>query len=126
MDLRNFKEKNACCLHYVENKDAVQSGELLLIDAGAEYQLYAGDITRTFPVTGRFSGAQQDVYEIVLAANIEAIAAIRPGADWQDINRAAIRTLTQGLLDLQLLRATPDANVDTEAYKRSYMNGLGH
>ena len=118
--------KNACCLHYVENKDAVQNGELLLIDAGAEYQLYAGDITRTFPVNGRFSGAQQDVYEIVLAANIEAIAAIRPGADWQSINRAAIRTLTQGLLDLQLLRGSLEANIDTEAYKRFYMHGLGH
>ena len=70
--------KNACCLHYVENKDILCSGDLVLIDAGAEYQGYAGDITRTFPINGRFSGAQKEVYEIVLSANTASIEAIRP------------------------------------------------
>ncbi|MCP2041367.1 Xaa-Pro aminopeptidase [Neisseria sp. HSC-16F19] len=118
--------KNACCLHYVENKDILNDGELLLIDAGAEYQLYAGDITRTFPVNGRFSTAQKDVYEIVLAANIEAIAAVRPGANWLDITHQAVRTLTQGLVDLGLLKGSVDGNIESEAYKRYYMHGLGH
>ena len=118
--------RNACCLHYVENKDVLNDGELLLIDAGAEYQLYAGDITRTFPVNGRFSAAQKDVYEIVLAANVEAIAAVRPGANWLDISNQAVRTLTQGLLDLGLLTGSVDGNIENEAYKRYYMHGLGH
>lgn len=118
--------KNACCLHYVQNTDALQDGQLLLIDAGAEYRMYAGDITRTFPVNGRFSGAQKEVYEIVLAANIAAIDAIEPGADWQEINRAATRILTQGLIDLKLLKGSVDSNIETETYKRFYMHGLGH
>lgn len=118
--------KNACCLHYVDNKDRLNDGELLLIDAGAEYALYAGDITRTFPVNGRFSTAQKDVYEIVLAANTEAIDAVRPGASWLDISNRAVHTLTQGLIDLGLLGGTVEDNVARETYKRFYMHGLGH
>jgi len=91
--------KNACCLHYVENKDILHEGDLLLIDAGAEYQMYAGDITRTFPVNGRFSAAQKDVYEIVLAANEASIAAVHPGANWADIHAQALHILVQGLVD---------------------------
>ncbi|WP_051940513.1 aminopeptidase P N-terminal domain-containing protein [Stenoxybacter acetivorans] len=118
--------KNACCLHYVDNHSPLADGDLLLIDAGAEYQMYAGDITRTFPVSGKFSGAQKEVYEIVLASNIAAIEAIRPGADWQVISQAAIAQLTQGLLDLGLLSGSLNSNIETSAYRRFYMHGLGH
>lgn len=118
--------KNACCLHYVENKDILQDGQLLLIDAGAEYQMYAGDITRTFPVNGRFSSAQKDVYEIVLATNLAIIDAIKPGANWQELSENAISMLTQGMLDLKLLKGSLEGNIESEAYKRFYMHGLGH
>lgn len=118
--------KNACCLHYVENKDTLSAGQLLLIDAGCEYEYYAGDITRTVPVNGRFEGPARDVYQIVLDVNEEAIAAIRPGADWIDISNRAIARLTQGLLDLKLLSGSLETNIDTKAYRRFYMHGLGH
>ena len=118
--------KNACCLHYVENKDTLRNGDLLLIDAGAEYQMYAGDITRTFPVNGKFSPAQKDVYEIVLAANETAIAAIAPNTNWADIHETALKILVQGLLDLKLLQGSVDDNIESQAYKRFYMHGLGH
>ncbi|STZ75905.1 Xaa-Pro aminopeptidase [Bergeriella denitrificans] len=118
--------KNACCLHYVDNRDTLQDGELLLIDAGAEYGLYAGDITRTFPVNGRFSAAQKDVYEIVLAANEAAIAAVKPQADWGEIHLLALNILVQGLIDLKLLQGSVAGNIESQAYQRFYMHGLGH
>ncbi|QEY24564.1 Xaa-Pro aminopeptidase [Neisseria animalis] len=118
--------KNACCLHYVENKDVLRDGDLLLIDAGAEYGLYAGDITRTFPVNGRFGAVQKDVYEIVLAANEAAIAAVKPQADWGEIHMLALKILVQGLLDLKLLKGSVDGNIESQAYQRFYMHGLGH
>ena len=118
--------KNACCLHYVANGSALRDGDLLLIDAGAEYQMYAGDITRTFPVNGRFSAAQKAVYDVVLAVNEQSIAAIRPGADWQLISQAAVRLLTEGLVDLGLLHGRVDDNIETQTYRRFYMHGLGH
>lgn len=118
--------KNACCLHYVANREILRDGDLVLIDAGAEWQNYAGDITRTFPVNGRFSAAQKDLYEVVLAANCAAIEAIRPLADWQGISRQAARILTQGLVDLGILHGSVDENLETERYRRFYMHGLGH
>ncbi|WP_416192667.1 aminopeptidase P N-terminal domain-containing protein [Neisseria sp. CCUG12390] len=118
--------KNACCLHYVDNKDILRDGDLLLIDAGAEYGLYAGDITRTFPVNGKFNAAQKEVYEIVLAANEAAIAAVKPNADWGDIHLIALKILVQGLIDCKLLRGTVDGNIESQAYQRFYMHGLGH
>lgn len=118
--------KNACCLHYVANKDILRDGDLLLIDAGAEYGFYAGDITRTFPVNGKFTAAQKDVYEIVLAANQAAIAAVKPGADWGEIHRLALNILVQGLIDLKLLKGTVEGNIESQAYQRFYMHGLGH
>lgn len=118
--------KNACCLHYVENKDILQSGDLLLIDAGAEYQGYAGDITRTFPVNGTFTVAQKDIYQIVLAANEASIAAVKPGADWRDIHLSALKILVQGLIDVKLLQGTVDGNIESQTYQRFYMHGLGH
>lgn len=118
--------KNACCLHYVENKSTLKNGDLLLIDAGAEYQGYAGDITRTFPVNGRFGAAQKDLYEVVLAANEAAVAAIRPGAVWADIQRTALEILVRGMVDFKLLKGSVQGNIESQAFKRYYMHGLGH
>ncbi len=118
--------KNACCLHYVDNKDALQDGDLLLIDAGAEYAFYAGDITRTFPVNGKFTAAQKDIYEVVLTANEAAIAAVKPNVDWREIHLIALKILVQGLIDQKLLRGTVDGNIESQAYQRFYMHGLGH
>ncbi|PSJ79424.1 aminopeptidase P N-terminal domain-containing protein [Neisseria iguanae] len=118
--------KNACCLHYTDNKDILCDGNLLLVDAGAEYGFYAGDITRTFPVSGTFSMAQKDIYEIVLAANEAAIAAVKPNAAWSDIHMIALKILIQGLIDQKLLRGTVEGNIESQAYRRFYMHGLGH
>jgi Xaa-Pro aminopeptidase len=117
---------NACILHYVENDQLLKDGELVLIDAGGEVDGYAADITRTFPVNGRFSAAQREVYEIVLAAQYAAIAAIRPGADFNTPHDAALRVLVQGMLDLKLLEGSIDGVIESEAYKRFYMHRTGH
>ena len=117
---------NACVLHYVANDAPLRDGDLLLIDAGCELDGYASDITRTFPVNGRFSGAQREVYELVLAAQRAAIAAVKPGASWIAPHEAAVRVLAQGLLDLQLVTGTLDAVLEKETYKRFYMHRTGH
>jgi Xaa-Pro aminopeptidase len=117
---------NACVLHYVFNNKPLQDGDLILIDAAAEYGSYAADITRTFPVNGRFSAAQKDAYELVLAAQTAAIAAVRPGSHWNDPHDAAVRVLTQGMVDLGLLRGEVDGLIEAEAYKRFYMHRTGH
>jgi Xaa-Pro aminopeptidase len=117
---------NACILHYVENNQPLKAGDLLLIDAGCEIDGYASDITRTFPVSGRFSGPRADVYQLVLAAQAAAIAAIRPGATFLDPHSAAVRVLAQGMLDLKLLAGNLDGVIETEAYKRFYMHRTGH
>ena len=118
--------KNACTLHYVQNNAVLQDGQLVLIDAGAEYGYYAGDITRTFPVNGRFIGAQKTVYEIVLEANKQAVAAIAPNVLWQEISDVALQILVQGMVDLKLLHGNVDDNIATQAYRRFYMHGIGH
>lgn len=117
---------NACVLHYVENNAQLRDGDLLLIDAGCELDGYASDITRTFPVNGRFSGAQRDVYELVLAAQAAAIAAVRPGAHWNEPHDAAVQVLAQGFIDLKLLAGTLDAVLEQETYKQFYMHRTGH
>jgi Xaa-Pro aminopeptidase len=117
---------NACVLHYVFNDAPLHDGDLLLIDAGCELDGYASDITRTFPVNGRFSAAQREVYEIVLAAQLAAIDKVRPGHGWNEPHDAAVRVLTQGLLDLKLLRGSLDEALQKEAYKRFYMHRTGH
>lgn len=117
---------NACVLHYVSNDQPLRDGDLLLIDAGAEYQGYAADITRTFPVNGRFSGPQRTVYEIVLAAQAAAIDKVRPGNAWNAPHEAALRVLTQGLKDMKLLRGDLDGLIEAEAYKPYYMHRTGH
>ena len=118
--------KNACTLHYVQNNAVLQDGQLVLIDAGAEYGYYAGDITRTFPVNGQFTGAQKAVYEIVLEANKQAIAAIAPNVLWQEVSDVALKILVQGMVDLKLLHGNVEDNIATQAYRRFYMHGIGH
>ncbi len=117
---------NGCVLHYVGNDQILRDGELLLIDAGCEWQGYAADITRTFPVNGRFSPAQRAVYEIVLAAQEAAIAAARPGATWDDPHQAALRVLVQGMLDLKLCSGSVGSVLERGDYRRFYMHRTGH
>jgi Xaa-Pro aminopeptidase len=118
--------RNACVLHYVENDCRMADGDLLLIDAGCELDGYASDITRTFPVNGRFSGPQRDIYELVLAAQGAAKAAIRPGAHWNEPHEAAVRVLAQGMLDLKLLSGSLDGVLESGDYRRFYMHRTGH
>jgi len=117
---------NACILHYVVNNQPLRDGDLLLIDAGGELDSYASDITRTFPVNGRFSGPQADVYSLVLDAQSAAIAAIKPGATFLDPHTAALKVLVQGMLDLKLLHGSLDGVIESETYKRFYMHRTGH
>lgn len=117
---------NACVLHYVENDAMLRAGDLLLIDAGCELDGYASDITRTFPVSGRFSAAQKAIYELVLAAQAAAIAEVRPGRSWNAPHEAAVRVLARGLIDLGLLSGTLDEVVERETYKKFYMHRTGH
>lgn len=117
---------NACVLHYVRNDAELKAGDLLLIDAGCELDGYASDITRTFPVSGRFSGAQKAVYELVLAAQKAALASVKPGVPWNLPHDSAVRVLAQGFLDLKLLSGTLDSVLESESYKRYYMHRTGH
>ena len=122
---------NACVLHYVSNDDVLRDGDLLLIDAGCELESYASDITRTFPVNGRFSGPQRDLYELVLAAQAAAVAATRPGTPYNLPHEAAVRVLAQGMLDLGLLKGSLDGVIEegdrrAGGYFRFYMHRTGH
>lgn len=117
---------NACVLHYRENDRRMENGDLLLIDAGCELDGYASDITRTFPVNGRFSGPQRDIYSLVLAAQTAAIAEVKPGNHWNAPHDAAVRVLAQGFIDLQLCAGPLDRVMETEDYKRFYMHRTGH
>jgi Xaa-Pro aminopeptidase len=117
---------NACVLHYRENSRQLTDGDLLLIDAGCEYQSYASDITRTFPVNGKFSGPQRDIYDLVLAAQRACIDAVSPGADFHDYHKVAERVLAQGYIDLGLCTGTLDEVMDSGSYKQFYMHRAGH
>ncbi|WP_370260919.1 aminopeptidase P N-terminal domain-containing protein [Limnobacter sp.] len=117
---------NACVLHYRANDAQLREGDLLLIDAGCELDCYASDITRTFPVSGTFSKAQQAVYEVVLNAQYAAIEATKPGARFNDPHNAAVVVLTQGLIDLKLLKMPLQEALDTRAYQRFYMHRTSH
>ncbi len=117
---------NACVLHYVGNDRQMQDGDLLLIDAGCELAGYASDITRTFPVGGRFSGPQTDIYELVEAAQQAAIAAVKPGSPFIAPHEAAVRVLAQGMVDLKLLHGSVDGIIESESYKRFYMHRTSH
>jgi Xaa-Pro aminopeptidase len=117
---------NGCVLHYRANNAVLKDGDLLLIDAGAEYQCYASDITRTFPVNGKFSVEQRALYELVLAAQRAAIAQIRPGRPFGAYHDAAVRVITAGLIKLGLLKGSVDKNIRERTYRRFYMHKTGH
>ncbi|ELA09770.1 aminopeptidase P [Moraxella macacae 0408225] len=117
---------NANILHYIENDQIMQDGDLVMIDAGAEYQLYAGDISRTFPVNGKFSDVQKQVYNIVLKANIEAINSLKAGVHCKVHHDTALRILTQGLIELGILSGDVDTLIANKAYQPFYMHGTGH
>ena len=117
---------NATILHYNPNRDVLRDGDLVLVDSAAEVDGYAADVTRTWPVNGRFSAEQRAVYEIVLAAQKAAIEDVRPGRSVRAAHETALRILTGGLVDLGVLSGSVDALIETEAYKPFYMHGTGH
>ncbi len=117
---------NACVLHYTANDSCLKDGDLILIDAGAEYDCYAADITRTFPVNGRFSPPQRALYELVLEAQLAAIDKVKPGNHWNEPHEAAVRVLTKGLIRLGLLDGRLSRLIKKEAYKDFYMHRTGH
>jgi len=117
---------NACVLHYIANRDEMKEGDLLLIDAGAEYDGYASDITRTFPVNGRFSPAQRDLYEVVLNAQEAAIEKVLAGQQWDEVHEAAVVAVAEGMLDLGILEGSLDEVLEDETYARFYVHKTGH
>ncbi|MCB5186326.1 Xaa-Pro aminopeptidase [Methylobacillus gramineus] len=117
---------NACVLHYVSNAARLNNGELLLIDAGCELDGYAADITRTFPVSGKFSAAQKDLYELVLAAQYAAIEQVKPSQHWDAPHEAALEVLVRGFIDLGLCQGSVEAVIESGDYRRFYMHRTGH
>lgn len=117
---------NGCILHYTENESALQDGELVLIDAGCEYQSYAGDITRTFPVNGKFTKEQRAIYDIVLASQYKAIEMLRPGNSIGEANQAVIHIMVDGLVKLGVMKGNVDQLIEKKAYRAFYMHGLSH
>lgn len=117
---------NSCVLHYTANNAEIKQEDLVLIDAGCEYKNYASDITRTFPANGKFSGEKKAIYELVLASQLQAIQTIQPESCWLDAQKAIVRTLTQGLVDLGILRGDPDQLIAEQAYLPFYMHKSGH
>ena len=117
---------NACILHYIANRDQLNDGDLLLIDAGAEYDGYASDITRTFPVNGKFSGPQRDLYQVVLAAQLAAIDVVRSGTPWEHVHETAVRVATEGMLDLGILKGSLEEALEEEHFKDYYVHNTGH
>jgi Xaa-Pro aminopeptidase len=119
--------KNATILHYTTNRERIGDDDLVLVDAGAEVDFYCGDLTRTWPISGTFTSEQRAVYEIVLAAQLKCIEMCRPGANFHiDVNDAAIKVITEGLVDLGLLTGSVDENIESGAFKRYYMHRIGH
>lgn len=117
---------NACVLHYIANNAQLKNGDLLLIDAGCELDGYASDITRTFPVNGKFSAAQKDLYELVLAAQAAAIDKICPGSHWNQPHEAALSVLIRGFIDFGLCKGSPESVLESGDYRRFYMHRTGH
>ncbi|MEE3320665.1 MAG: Xaa-Pro aminopeptidase [Pseudomonadota bacterium] len=117
---------NGCILHYIDNRQKLQDGDLVLVDAGCELEMYASDITRTFPVNGTFSKPQQALYELVLASQYAAIEATHPDNHWNVPHEQVVNILTQGLLDLGLLKGEFNELVETEGYRRFFMHRTGH
>jgi Xaa-Pro aminopeptidase len=118
--------RNATILHYIANDQKLVDGELVLVDAGCELEGYASDVTRTYPVGHRFEGARRAVYEVVLEAQLAALEQARPGASLDDVHRAAVRRLAQGMLDLRLLQGSLEEVIEKQSYRRYYMHGTSH
>jgi Xaa-Pro aminopeptidase len=118
--------KNSCVLHYVNNNEKIIQGDIVLIDAGAEYQNYAADVTRTFPANGQFSAEQREIYELVLESQLAAIKAVKPGAVWTAPQDVIVKIITQGLIDLGLLKGRVDDLIEKQAYLPFYMHRSGH
>ena len=118
--------ENACILHYTENNAQMKNGDLVLIDAGCEYEYYASDITRTFPVNGKFSKEQKAIYELVLKAQLDAIKAVKPGNHWDDSHKVTVKVITQGLVKLGILKGKVDTLIKKGAYRDFYMHRARH
>lgn len=117
---------NACTLHYTQNNMQIRDGDLVLIDAGAEYESYAADITRTFPANGKFSGPQCAIYELVLASQIAALNELKPGATWDVMQKKILQVIVQGLIDLKILKGELNTLIEEKAYLPFYMHNSGH
>ena len=117
---------NATVLHYINNDGELHDGELLLVDAGAEYKGYASDITRTFPINGRYSPAQREIYELVLKAQMSCVEMVRPGVTHDELKHHSIEVLTEGMVELGLLQGEPEQLIKDKKYEKFYMHGLGH
>jgi len=117
---------NACILHYVENRGRLREGDLVLVDAGAEVGFYTGDITRTWPVSGEFTGEQRTIYDLVLRAQMEVIRAVKPGLAWHKLHETAVQVLAEGLVDLGVLEGPVEKAIEEKTYRKWYMHGTGH
>ena len=117
---------NATVLHYINNDGELRDGDLLLVDAGAEYKGYASDITRTFPINGRYSPAQREIYDLVLKAQMSCVEMVRPGVTHEQLKQHSIEVLTEGLVELGLLQGNPEELIKEKKHEQFYMHGLGH
>ena len=117
---------NATVLHYISNQDTLKDGDLLLVDAGAEYKGYASDITRTFPINGKFSQAQREIYDLVLKTQKSCVEMVRPGVRLEDLKTHSIEMLTEGMVELGLLKGDPAKLIEEKKYMQFYMHNLGH
>jgi Xaa-Pro aminopeptidase len=117
---------NTCILHYIENDQVIKKGDLVLVDAGAEYQHYAADITRTFPASGHFTAEQRAIYQIVLDSQLAGIKAIKVGATWPSVQTAIVKVITTGLVKLGILKGNVSALIKKNAYEPFYMHSSGH
>lgn len=117
---------NATVLHYINNDGELRDGELLLVDAGAEYKGYASDITRTFPINGRYSKAQREIYDLVLKAQMSCVDMVRPGVTHEQLKQHSVEVLTEGMVQLGLLQGEPEQLIKDKQYEKFYMHGLGH
>jgi len=117
---------NAVVLHYINNDAVLRDGDLVLVDAGSEYQGYASDITRTFPINGRFTDPQRDIYELVLKAQTSTVDRVKPGISMDELNQHATEVLTEGMVELGLLSGDPKELIETEKHKRFYPHKIGH
>ncbi len=117
---------NACVLHYIDNRATCQDGEIVLVDAGAEVNWYTGDITRTWPVGGTFSGHQRMIYDLVLNAQMEAISLVRPGLDYTEIHKTTVQVITEGLIDMGILEGPVEKAIEEKTFRKFFMHGTGH